>query len=51
MTRERPDGWGIESMSFYGTNVVNCEIVTGHTWNLIVGAYLPLSTLDHLLDF
>ena len=50
VTRERPNGWGIESMRFHGTNVVSCEIFTGHTRTPIVGAYLPPSTLEHLPD-
>ena len=36
--RERTGGWGIESMSFHGPNVVSCDIFTGHTRILIVGA-------------
>ena len=46
--RERPVGWGIESMHYHGTNVVSCKIVTGLTRTLIVGAYLPPSTLEQL---
>ena len=48
MTREWPDGWGIESTRFHGPNVVSCEIVTGPTQTPLVGAYFPPSTLEHL---
>ena len=48
LTRERPNGWGIESMRFHGPNVVSCKIVTEHTHTPIVCAYLPPSTLEHL---
>ena len=37
-------------MRFHGTNVVSCELVSGDQQMRIIGAYLPLSTLDHLLD-
>ena len=46
--RERPVGWGIESMRYHRTNMVSCEIVTKLTWTPIVGAYLPPLTLEHL---
>ena len=42
MERERPVGWWVESTC--------CEIVTGTTWTLPVGAYLPPLTLEHLTD-
>ena len=48
VTREWPDGWGIESTRFHGPNVVSCEIVTGPTQTPLVGAYFPPSTLEHL---
>ena len=50
MTRERPDGWGIESKRFYCPNLVSCEIVTGHTWTLLVGDYLTPLMLEHLAE-
>ena len=50
MTRERPVGWGIESTRYHRPNVLNCDIVTGITRILLVGAYLHPSKLDHLLD-
>ena len=48
--REQPDEWGIESTRFHGPNVVSYKIVTGRTKTPVVGAYLPPSTLEHLLD-
>ena len=50
VTRECSNGWGIESTRFHRTNVVSCEIVSGHTRTPLVGAYLPSSTLEHLPD-
>ena len=49
--RERPGRWGIQSTRFQGPNVIICEIVTVHTRTSLIGAYLPPSTLKHLLDF
>ena len=37
-------------MRYHGPNVVSCNIVTGLTRTPLVGAYLPLSTLEHLPD-
>ena len=48
VTRERPEGWGIESMRFHRPNVVSCKIVTGPTRTLLVSAYLIHSMLEHL---
>ena len=50
MTRERPVVWDIESTRYHGTNLVSFKIVTGLTWTPLVGAYLTLSTLEHLYD-
>ena len=49
--RERPVEWGIDSTRYHGPNVVRCKIATGLTWTLLVRAYLPLLTLNHLPDF
>ena len=51
VTREWPNIWGVKSMRFHGTNMVSCDIVTGHTRTLFVCAYLPPLTLDRLLGF
>ena len=48
VTRGQPDGWGIKSMRFHGLNMVNCAIVTGHTWTPLVSTYLSPSTMEHL---
>ena len=48
VTRERPVGWGIESLRYHGPNLVSCELVTGHIITPLVGAYISLSTLKHL---
>ena len=50
VTRERPVGWGIESTRYHSLNVLSCEIFTRINRNPLVGAYLPPSTLKHLLD-
>ena len=50
ITRERPFGWWIDTMLYHGPNVVSCDIVTRLIWTPLVGAYLPLSTLEHLPD-
>ena len=39
--------WGIKSTRFHRPNLVSNEIVTGHTWNLLVSTYLPPSIMDH----
>ena len=41
VTRERLDGWGIESIRLHRPNMVSSKIVTGPTQNPLVGAYLP----------
>ena len=51
VTRERTDGWGIESMHFHGSNVVSCKIVTRNTRTPLASAYLPTLTLEHLPYF
>ena len=38
VTRERPVGWGIESMRCHGPNVVRYKLVTGVTYTPLVGA-------------
>ena len=45
-----PVRWGIESTRYHGPNLISCKIVTGITWNPLIGAYLPLSTLENLPD-
>ena len=50
MTRERPFGWGIDSTRYHRRNVVSREIFPKITWTLLVGVYLPPSTLEHLTD-
>ena len=51
MTREQPNGWGIESTRFQGLNVVSFEIVTSHTRIPLIGVYLIPSILEHLPYF
>ena len=48
MSRKHPNGWGIESTRFHRPNVVICNIVTGCTWNPIIGAYLTPLRIDNL---
>ena len=50
LLQEKPEGWIVESMRFHRPNVVSCEIVSGHHWTPLIGAYLPESTLYHLSD-
>ena len=50
MTRQWPDGWGVEFMRFHGLNVVSCKIVAGPNHTPFVGAYLPPLRLEHLPD-
>ena len=38
----------MESMRFHGPNVVSCEIISGLQRKPFIGAYLPLTTLEHL---
>ena len=38
-------------MRFHRPNVLSCKIGTGHTRTLLVDAYLPPLTLEHLPDF
>ena len=47
--RDQHQGWIIESTHFHGTNVVSCEVVTDKR-TLLIGRYLPPSTLFHLTD-
>ena len=50
MTRERPVRWGIESKRYHRPNLVSCDILTRITRTPLVGAYLPLSNMEHLPD-
>ena len=45
-----PHGCSIESTNFHGLNVVTCDVITSGKWNILIGAYLPSSTLEHLPD-
>ena len=47
VVQERPQGWIIELTHFHGSKVVSCEVVACGKRTLLVGAYLPPSTLDH----
>ena len=38
----------MELMRFHGPNMLSCEFVSGGKRTLIVGAYPPPSTLEHL---
>ena len=37
-------------MLFHGPNLVSCKIISGGQHTLLIGAYLPLSNIDHLLN-
>ena len=45
-----PTGWEVESTRYHRPNVVSCELVIVLIRTPLVGAYLPLSTLEHLSD-
>ena len=44
----QPQGWGVESIRFYGPNFVICEVVTNVKYTPIICEYLPPSILEHL---
>ena len=46
--RERPEVCIVKPTRFHGPNVVSCEIVSDAQRNPLIGAYLPLSTIDCL---
>ena len=50
VVRERSYRWSVELTRFHRGNMVICEIVSGGQQTPIIGAYLPLSTLEHLPD-
>ena len=50
IVRNHPQLLSVESARFHGPNVMSCEVVSGGKRTLFVGAYLPLSTLQHLPD-
>ena len=47
---ERTEGWIVDSTRFHGPNMVSCEVIARYHQTPLIGAYLPLSTLDHLTD-
>ena len=49
VVRKRQEGWSVELTRFHGPNMVSCEIVSGWHHTLLVGMYLPPSTLNRLL--
>ena len=51
VTRERPNGSGIDTMRFHRADVLSFKIRTRHTRNSLVSAYLPPAILKHLPDF
>ena len=48
--RDRSKEWIFKSTCFQGTNMVICGIIFGGKRTPIISAYLPPSTLEHLLD-
>ena len=50
MSREKTEGWIVESMRFHGPKLGSCELVDGDQRMSLIGEYLPPSTLDHLPD-
>ena len=47
VVRYQPKGWSVESMHFHRPNMVSYEVATNIKRTLIIGAYLPPSTLEH----
>ena len=43
-------GWILELTRFHGPNVVSYEVVRGTSRTPVIGAHLPMITLDHLPD-
>ena len=50
VTKERQEGWDIETTSFYGPNVMIYEIFNGIQRTNLIRAYLSPSNMDHLPD-
>ena len=48
VVQDQPKGWIVESVQFHGPNVVICEVVASNKQTLLIGAYLPPSTIEHL---
>ena len=48
--REITEGWDIDSTQLHRPNVARYETVLGIQWTRLIGAYLPLTTLEHLCD-
>ena len=46
--RDQPKGFSVESALFHGPNVVSCKVIGSGKRTLIIGSYLPPSTLYHL---
>ena len=46
--QDQNQGWIIESARFHGFNMVSCEVINGGKRTLLIGAYLPNSTLENL---
>ena len=50
VSREKPEGWIVNSTRFHGPKIVICKLIAGDQWTLIIREYLPPSTMDHLPD-
>ena len=48
--KNMPLRWGVESTLYHGPNMVSCDIITGLTRTPLIGEYIPLLTMEHLLD-
>ena len=49
IVRDRPQGWSIDKTRFRGPSVMSCEVVDGK-WTPLIGAYLPPSNMEDLLE-
>ena len=50
VVRDQPQGCSLDSTHFHGPKVVSSEVITDWKLTLIIGAYLPPYTLEHLPD-
>ena len=48
---DKPEGWIVKSKNFHRPNMVTCKPIAGDQLILLIGAYLPSSTLYHLSNF
>ena len=50
VVRDQLEVWIVEYTCFHRPGMVSCEIVSGAHQTLLIEAYLPPYTIDHLLN-